>query len=643
MITVLRGYFKRGSHLLLWLVVASFVVGLLPMAVKQITGSSVWAIRVNDQDVGHQDFLMEQERQRERIMNFRAQYGEYADWLLSMMGATDPKSLAAKALIRQELVNQFADDIGVQMSSDVVAEKMSDPQFVVQELQEIIPPQMVDPIAGINQAMLRRYLKHFGMSVDMFERKIERELLDKQIMEFAASMLYVPLFDVKQKYQSDHAKKSFSVLSIAMDDLIKKEQEKAVSNDALEKYYDEKNNTLKQYWVPEKRSGMQWTFSPSSYNISVSQNEIKEYYDKNKIQKFIKTPAMVQVRRIVIAVPDASKYAVMQAKAARIKDEILQDPSQFKEIAQRVSDDKETAQNGGLLEAFSRGSHEQAFDRAAFVLPEDGALSDVIETSKGLEILQRVSKTPQVFKPLASVKNEITDTIKQQKFNKQFTADMRKVIGNEESLAQFIADKGGAPKELKKLAAKDSQQLFKLKKGEKTFFIDGSEGIAMRLDAIHETYLPSLEVVKKTVLDDFYRDAAKEKLQERLKEIQQNMGVTPQKDLKKVVGVELSQTGWIEPSDEKEVEKLKNKGLPTEEMLQMEKVGSVFAHQDDQRGLVVRLDEIEALDTQKFDEKRDETTRSLQQERMQQYLEGFVASLHRNAKIETNESVITLQ
>lgn len=643
MITVFREYFKQKTHLLLWIMIGAFVVGLVPTLFKEATQSSIWALRVNGEDVGYPEFVMEQERKREWIMNVRAQYGEYADWLLSMMGANDPKVLAARSLIRQELVNQFADKIGIYMGSDVVAQKMSDPEFVRKELSDIIPSQIVDPITGINPEMLHRYIKHFRLTIDLFERQIERALLDKLIMDFVDSTLYVPLFDIKQKYQSEYAKKSFSLLSLSLEELIKKEKETSVSDEDLAKYYDEQNNSARQYWVPEKRSGTQWSFDAKTYRITVSPADIDAYYQDNKIKQFIDKPSTVQVRRILIAVPDKARFAEMQTKAARIKDEILKDPSQFEQIAKRESDDKESAESGGLLEPFSRGSHELAFDRAAFILPEDGAISDVIETSGGLEILQRVKKIAPSYKPLLSVKAEIEQTLKQQRFSKQFMADMRKIADNEESLAAFIAKKGGTPKELDRVSEQDSSHLFKLQEGKKTFFVDGSQGIALKLDKIQKPYLPALETIKSTVLSDYYEDKAKSKMSDMLKQAKNQLKDGPLSDLKKSFDGELAQTGWLDPIDKEAVDTFKNKGLPIEKMLQMEKAGSVLTHQDDERGFVVRLDEIEPLDMQKFDEKRDETARALKEQRMQQYQEGFVASLHRNAKIETNESVITLQ
>ncbi len=643
MITVLRDYFKQGSRVVLWVVIAAFVIGLLPVAFRGLSGDGRWALKVNGEEIGYSEFVLEQERQRDRLVAFRQQYGDYADWLLSLMGATDPKTLAIRNLVKQELINQFADGLGMYVSSDFVANKMSDPAFIIEALSEVVPPQIVDPVAGINHKMLYRYLKHFGMSVEMFERQIERSLLDKLIMEFVGSTLYVPLFDIKQKYQSDYAKKSFSMLSFDLKDFINKEKERKVTDAELRTFFEEQNSKNKRYLVPEKRSGVMWTFDPKAYNITISSKEIMDYYENNKLKSYIEKPATVQIRSILIAIPDITKKASMQARAARIKDEILKDITQFEAIARRESDDKETAEKGGLLEPFKRGSHEVAFDRAAFLLPEDGAVSDVIETSRGLEIIQRVKKEPQVFKPLSSLKKEIEDILKLRQFNKKFVGDMKKVINDEKELSSFIADKGGIPKKLEQMKAEENQYLFKLQEGEKTFFVDGAEGVAIRLDKIEKKYQPSLEAIHSSVLADYQEQEAGKKLQQKLVEAKEAVGKTPISELQKTFEAKYTQTGWIDPTDTDSIEKLKEKGIPIAKMLQMEKIGGSITHVDAGHGFIIRVDEIEPFDADKFAEKKNEVIRSLEDQRLSQYLEGFVASLHRNAKIETNESVITLQ
>ena len=53
--------------------------------------------------------------------------------------------------------------------------------------------------------------------------------------------------------------------------------------------------------------------------------------------------------------------------------------------------------------------------------------------------------------------------------------------------------------------------------------------------------------------------------------------------------------------------------------------------------------EIELPDEAEYQAKLGGVEQSLENDRMEQYMEGFVASLYRNAKIETNESVVTLE
>jgi hypothetical protein len=60
-------------------------------------------------------------------------------------------------------------------------------------------------------------------------------------------------------------------------------------------------------------------------------------------------------------------------------------------------------------------------------------------------------------------------------------------------------------------------------------------------------------------------------------------------------------------------------------------------------GFVVRLESIAPLDDQKSPAKLGSGEQSFDEQRLGQYLQGFVDSLRRNATIETNESIITLE
>ena len=643
MITVLRNYFKKSSQVVLWVIIAAFVIGMLPMAFRQITSTNIWAMRINGEEIGEQEYKLERERMNEQIMALRSQYGEYADLIMMMqMGTADPQVWAIRSLAKQELLNQFADTIGVHVSQDFVIRKMSDPAYVIQQLGGIIPPQLVDPVTGIDQGMLKKYLKHFDLSVEMFERIIERTLADRFVTDVVMSSFYLPQFDVKQKYISEHAKKNFSILVLPITKLLELEKKNEITNEALKGFYDAESQ---RHWVHEKRTGVMWEFDQKSYDISVADKQIEEYYENNKVKSFIDTPAKIQVRRILLTVSDDLQAPAVQEKASRIKEEIAKDPTQFAEIAKRVSEDKDTASNGGLMESFVRGTYDISFDRTAFLLRGDGDVSDVIQTKQGYEILQRVNKEPQTFKTLSSVKNEIKNTLMQQAFRKQFTGDMKKVIDQEETLADFIRKKGGIPKELVGIALDDTQvaqHLFKLPVGKRTFFVDGQKGIALRLDKMNERYLPGLDSIKNTVTSDLQEQRARKKLQENAQEAKKLLGTTPFKQVREKFDAGAIQVGWMD-LEKGSSESLKKQGIPVAQMLQMEKSGTIMTSMGDESGFVIRLDKIEPWNEQEFQAKQGDVARSLENERTQQYMEGFVASLYRNAKIETNESVITLE
>lgn len=646
MITVLRHYFKNRAHIILWVIIGAFVIGFLPLAFNQITQSTTWAIKVNGQEIGSHEFLLEKERQKENIMAFRAQYGEYADWLLSLMGARDPQILAVRALGKQELMNQFADTLGIYISDAFVAKKMNDPLFVQKELNAIIPSQLVDPKMGIDEKILEQYVKRLGFSIDLFERQVERIIIEKLVTDLVTSMLYLPEFDIRQNFLAQQAKKSFSLFSYPLTSFYEEEKKKPVTSESLAVFYDEQNKIKNRYIVPEKRTATIWTFDPQSYQIAITDAQINQYYQENKIKKYIETPTAVTVRHIFFALDDPSKRVAIQEKAGRIKEELIKDPAQFEALAKNFSDDAQTASDGGLLEPFIRGSHEPSFDRAAFILQKDGDVSDVIETGRGLEIIQRVGKTPQKFKPLESVETEIRQTLHSKMFQKQFVADLQKVINHSQMLTALIEQKGGSARQIERSADNTSiaQHLFKVQKsGDHAFFIDDQLGIVLRLDSTQKKYTPALDTIKSTVLADYYEDNAKIALKNTIENKKKNGANQALDELKKTIDGEYVHIGWITPGDKDHIEKLKSDGFPIDQMLQMEKTGSLVAVTNDQGGFIGRLDEIEPINIDTFKDKRDEVAQALKQERMTQYLEGFVASLYRNATIETNESVITLQ
>ena len=96
----------------------------------------------------------------------------------------------------------------------------------------------------------------------------------------------------------------------------------------------------------------------------------------------------------------------------------------------------------------------------------------------------------------------------------------------------------------------------------------------------------------------------------------------------------------IQPTDNKKVQELDKKELPSRTMLSLDKVGSILINNGERTSALIKLDAIEQYNENMLLDVQNEVKDHLEATRAKFELEGFVASLHRNATIETNESIL---
>gem|GEM_PF-898330 len=165
-------------------------------------------------------------------------------------------------------------------------------------------------------------------------------------------------------------------------------------------------------------------------NITVSDEEIKKYYDENKDTEFTE-PEKVTVSHILIAIPEDkmsaddntknAEYEKIKPKAEQVlaKAKAGED---FSKLVKEYSDDTGTKDQGGQL-TFSRSDQiEQAFMDASFALKNIGDISNLVKTSYGYHIIKLDAKTPAKVYTLEEKKNDIKEEVLQQKKSDKFTA-----------------------------------------------------------------------------------------------------------------------------------------------------------------------------------------------------------------------------
>ncbi|HZW61892.1 MAG TPA: peptidylprolyl isomerase [Candidatus Babeliales bacterium] len=646
MITVIRERLlkNKGYKYVVWFLAATLAIMWTMPALKRFGGQGMWIALVNGQEVSYGDFARKAQIYQVMLQSFRQQHGQYADAFLQAMGlSTDPKVLALEEVTREELMNQAARSLKIQLNDEYVSERLADPQFAQQVLPDLVPSH-VFTAHGINMKQLQAYLRQVGLSWSEFESKVQEALLRYLLLELVSLSVYVPSFELKDAYNARYLGKSFSILTFSLEKVIEAEKKKPVSAQDLEAYFQAQNAMHHRFWIPEKRTGTVWKFEPSSYGITIDEESIQLYYDEHKTD-YTEKPATVEVRTLVFKV-DGGNEQELYKKAKAIRDELVANPQSFAEKARELSQD-ESSKEGGLLPAFAKGSKEHALNKAAFTLKNDGDISDVIRTSKGFEIIQRVSKTNPTYKPLKAVKAEIQDALLHKRFGEQFAHDMNSIIDQKDitdsALESFITQRGGVATSYNKIekgTSKASQVLFDLKVGEITFYVDNGVGYAAQLKSLDKSYLPSLDSIKEVVSTALYEERAAKHLATQLAQAKEEASTKTMQMLANQYGATLKLTGMIKKDAVESLKSLQEQGLPVDQLFHLEQVGQVGIFNGGTKGFLVKVEEVEAFNEDDFKAKKAELLQSVLQEKVRTITAGFVASLYRTATIKANESLL---
>lgn len=624
MITVIRRQLIENNayKVFVWGMIILMIVSLgLPSIMNQSAQQNSWVALVNDTPIAYDEYSRKVADYEYKIRMFRRQFGD------SFMQALNPHALALDALIRNELVGQVARMVPVAFDEDVIHDSLSDADFVYQELSDIVPPEVIDPARGINEDQLNQHLRALHISQAEFHGKVADSMQRSLVKDLVGLSAYTPLTQLKQQYMHEHATKKFSVLKVSYQDCLKIAQKKGVTHQKLQAFFDTSNSTSGSYYVPEKRAGIVATVHARDYGIVVSDSEIEQYYNEHKTQEFIDKPVQVQIRHVVVASAEQAQH---------LRTELIQHPEQF-------------ATKGTLLPAFARNStREPVRERTAFLLKEDGAISEVIATGEGFEILQRVKRIPATYISLAQATKKIRTTLTNAAFAAVFTHDMTGVAQKSEKergiLDQYVQEHTGTIAE-HSLTDNDGSmimtQLFNLKNGQSTYYVEGDTATIVMLTRIEPRHIPSLDAVYSKVERDYYAHQAHQMVQDMIRTVQAESATHSYTELSKRYNLSLTTTPSFKKGDSAIRTSLQEQHFPLSKMLQIENVGGVVTEEHEGNGYIVRLDEISPLHEQDFELHKKDLIAQIGRENEQTVDAGFVASLYRHATIKQNESLFT--
>jgi peptidyl-prolyl cis-trans isomerase SurA len=281
------------------------------------------------------------------------------------------------------------------------------------------------------------------------QKDLLRDLIDQQLLiERAKDMGITAETDVVKRL--DDIRKQNNLGSM-------EELEKAVEGTGIswDDYKTQiRNSILTQEVIRQQVGG----------RLDIPSDEVKKYYDAHKDQ--FTRPEQVELSEIFLGTEGKSpeEISAVRTKADDLHDRVVKGEN-FTEIAKRYSEGS-TAKDGGELGRFERGQLAPQLEESVFKL-DRSAVTDVIQTKTGFEILKVENHYDAGLQPLDKVDSEIMNKLYTQKMEpalRSYLSELREEsyvmvkAGYVDSAAiqgasviQEVAPTPDAPKKKKKL------------------------------------------------------------------------------------------------------------------------------------------------------------------------------------------------
>ena len=176
-------------------------------------------------------------------------------------------------------------------------------------------------------------------------------------------------------------------------------------------------------------------------NVTVTDAEVKQFYDNPTNLADFEQPEMVYARHILLMTMDPVTRTPLstdqqQAKRKQMDDLLkrIRGGADFAALAKQYSEDPGSKDKGGELPAFPHGQMVPEFEAAAFSLTNN-QVSDVITSAYGYHIIKLLDKTPakklaltdKVPSSDVTIASRIKDFLTQQKTEKLAPAYLEKL------------------------------------------------------------------------------------------------------------------------------------------------------------------------------------------------------------------------
>ena len=641
-------------HTVLWLVFASLALSGASLiflrpgrdsgeSIASVDGKSITISKFRQSYANLQHSL-------NMLREYARMYGMSEDiFLRSFFGNSNPQEIALNNCIKEALMDNVKNSLSITMNE----------AYIQEQIIKTLPKGIVDAQGNVNMDSYQRYLKQLAQTPSEYEADQGEGVKRKLVEGLVNVSYYYPNYIAQHKALNEQSVRDFTVIELDFDSFLSDAKKKQYTDKELKKYYQDNKNF---YRIPEKRKSDYWEISPKEFakNVTITDAVAQNFYEKNKTAMFRNAP-QVNVRSILFearatASEEDKKSALERAQKAHA--EVVKKPEAFVEFVRDYSDDEHALKAGGLTGFFKKGTHGPDFEKAAFRLQKKGAISNIVKTRRGYEIIQLEDRVKATYKPFESVKDQIVKTMTSKRalngLKSKLSLLMHKARTDQTQFAAFADEHNLKTKTSNWLSASMAGEagLDRLLAGKMFGANNGSKRSRKHGYFMHDgSYVIYNEVAREKSFIKKFADV-KDKVNERYTTSQANDAI--RSEAKKIKtsffhkNIPLTQAAKEHKSftlknvdKNSSIREFKNTKNMADILARVSDASQILQHKEGKNIYLIQLSKESAPKTDK--NIQEATSKIIIAEKSKNsYLQStaFIASLQRNAKIEVNDKML---
>jgi peptidyl-prolyl cis-trans isomerase D len=377
------------------IIILSFVIGYAMLSAPGGPGGedpNAEAATVNDKAISYTDFQNTYSNLYQLYQNI---YQDQFNPALEKQLKLAEKSI--NSLIDQTLLREEAERLQIDVNGKELIESIAQ-----------IPAFQDNGV--FNKERYLQVLAYQRMNSDEFEAMQRSELIVNKVREQLQSGVAVTDADIEQEFRNNNEKVNLNFVSLTPASF---ENKVKVTDEALAAYFAANQETFR---TPEMVALRYLQFEPQRYleEVTFEESELERFYRRHLDQ--FEIIERVKASHILIKVDEGTDEQTREQKRA-LAEKLLEEVKaggDFAELARVNSDDQASADKGGNLGYFTRGSMVKPFEDAAFNM-NPGDISELVETTFGYHIIKVMEYTEPGVLSLEEALDEVKQGLRVEK------------------------------------------------------------------------------------------------------------------------------------------------------------------------------------------------------------------------------------